>query len=57
MLGQDNYDPTGPGAGTPTPDGIHDLHVVVTGLTPGSTISSVEVVGTGRVGASRCQTL
>ena len=45
MLGQDGYDLTGPGTGTPAPDGIQDLHLQLTGLAPGATIASIQVIG------------
>lgn len=45
-IGQDNYDLLGPGTGAAQPDGIQDLHLVLTGLNPGETITSLQVIGT-----------
>ena len=43
MLGQDDYDLVGSGTGTAAPDGIQDLHIELTGLSPGSTVSGITV--------------
>jgi len=45
-IGQDNHDLVGPGTGSAQPDGIQDLHLVLTGLDPSQTIASVQVIGT-----------
>ena len=42
-IGQDNSDLVG-GNGPPTPDGIQDLHIVLTGLNPSATIASLVVI-------------
>jgi hypothetical protein len=47
MSGQDATDLVGPANGPPAPDGIQDLHLILTGLDPAATITSIEVLGTG----------
>jgi hypothetical protein len=46
MVGQDNSDFVGSGPGSAAPDGLQDLHLVLTGLDPTATIESVQVIGT-----------
>ncbi|MGO9466596.1 MAG: hypothetical protein ACLQVF_20840 [Isosphaeraceae bacterium] len=45
-VGQDDVDLVGPGTGSAEPDGIQDLHLVLTGLNPAETIASLKVIGT-----------
>jgi hypothetical protein len=45
MAGQDGMDLAGPASGTPAPDGIQDLHLVLTGLDPSAMVKTVEAIG------------
>ena len=44
MFGQDNYDLVGSGTNTPASDGIQDLHIELTGLSPTATVAGVEIL-------------
>ena len=47
MLGQDNYDLVGSGSGTPSPDGMKDLHIKLKGLSTTASVQSISLSGDG----------